>query len=297
VKASPLARRVAHDLGVGLEALQGSGPGGRIVRADVERAHAQPAAATAPAAAAPAASAPEPAGEAAPTGRGDVTVEELSRTQQVIARRMSESRATVPEFTLSTLVDMDASVRLRAELKQAALDPTPSYNDLVIKACALALREHPRANGSYKDGRFELYGRVNVGMAVAAQDALVVPTVFDADRRSLGDIARTTRALAARVRDGLVTPPELSGGTFSVSNLGMFGVTEFQAVINAPQAAILAVGALRQEPVVRDGQVVPGHVMAITLSCDHRILYGADAARFLARVRELLERPLALLAG
>jgi pyruvate dehydrogenase E2 component (dihydrolipoamide acetyltransferase) len=287
VKASPLARRVARDLGIDLDALEGSGPGGRIVRADVERAHAQPAAAPQP----------EPAAEAAPAGRGEVTVEELSRTQQVIARRMAESRATVPEFTLSTLVDMDACVRLRGELKEAALDPTPSYNDLVIKACALALREHPRANGSYKDGRFELYGRVNVGMAVAAQDALVVPTVFDADRRSLGDIARTTRGLAARVREGVITPPELSGGTFSVSNLGMFGVTDFQAVINAPQAAILAVGALREEPVVRDGRVVAGHVMGITLSCDHRILYGADAAQFLARVRELLERPLALLAG
>jgi pyruvate dehydrogenase E2 component (dihydrolipoamide acetyltransferase) len=216
--------------------------------------------------------------------------------QQLVARRMAESRATVPDFTLTTAIDMERCVEMRADLKAATPEggAVPSYNDMVVKACALALREYPRANGSYRDGHFELFSRVNVGVAVAAQDALVVPTVFDADSKSLGQIARDARALAERVRANAITPPELSGGTFTVSNLGMFGVTRFNAVINPPQAAILAVGALEQRAVVIDGEVVARHQMDVTLACDHRILYGADAARFLARVRELLEQPLAL---
>jgi pyruvate dehydrogenase E2 component (dihydrolipoamide acetyltransferase) len=226
--------------------------------------------------------------------KGDVSVQELTRTQQVVARRMAESKATIPDFTLDVEVDMEAAVDLRAQLK--ALDPpvVPTYNDMVVKASALALREYPRANGSYRDGRFELHGRVNVGVAVAAQDALVVPTVFDADVKSLTAIAGETRALAARVRDGAITPPELSGGTFTVSNLGMYGITSFTAVINPPQAAILSVGALAERAVVRDGELVARHTMHMTLACDHRILYGADAAEFLARVRALLERPVSL---
>jgi pyruvate dehydrogenase E2 component (dihydrolipoamide acetyltransferase) len=246
--------------------------------------------------AAPPAPAPAIAAEAG-TAKGEVSIQELTRTQQVIARRMAESKATVPEFTISTDVDMEGAVELRAQLK-AATEQTggvvPSYNDMVVKASAMALREFPRANGSYKDGHFELYSRVNIGVAVAAQDALVVPTVFDADRKSLGEIARDGRALAERVRAGVVTPPELSGGTFTVSNLGMFGVTEFVAVINPPQAAILAVGKMEPRAVVRDGEIVARNTMSITLACDHRILYGADAAEFLARIRALLEQPIAL---
>ena len=207
---------------------------------------------------------------------------------------MAESKATIPDFTLNIEVDMEGAVALRAELKALELPVTPTYNDMVVKASAIALREFPRANGSYRDGRFELHSRVNVGVAVAAQDALVVPTVFDADAKSLTTIATETRALAGRVREGVVTPPELSGGTFTVSNLGMFGVTSFTAVINPPQAAILSVGALAQRAVVRDGAIVARHTMDLTLACDHRILYGADAAQFLARVRDLLQRPLAL---
>ncbi|HEX5853298.1 MAG TPA: dihydrolipoamide acetyltransferase family protein, partial [Solirubrobacteraceae bacterium] len=170
----------------------------------------------------------------------------------------------------------------------------PSFNDMVVKACALALREHPRANGSYRDGRLQLHSRVNVGVAVAADDALVVPTVFDAEEKSLGEIARETRALAERVRDGTITPPELGGGTFTVSNLGMLGVRSFTAIVNPPQAAILSVGSLEQRAVVRDGEIVVRHTMTLTLVCDHRILYGADAAQFLARVGELLETPSSL---
>jgi pyruvate dehydrogenase E2 component (dihydrolipoamide acetyltransferase) len=170
----------------------------------------------------------------------------------------------------------------------------PSYNDLIVKACAIALAEHPKANGAYRDARFERYERVNVGIAVAAEGALVVPTIFDADRKGLAQIATESRALAERVRAGVITPPELSGGTFTVSNLGMYGVRSFEAVINPPQAAILSVGALEQRPVVRDGEVVVRHVLDVELACDHRILYGAEAAEFLARIRGILEAPLSL---
>ncbi len=302
-KASPVARRIARERSIDLAAVQGTGPGGRIVKADIEAvvaggATAAPAGVEAPAAppAPPAPAAPGPGTGEPGTPKGDVRVEELTRTQQVIARRMAESKATVPEFAISTTVDMEGCVGLRGQLKALAPEggAVPSYNDMVVKACALALREFPRANASYKDGRFELYSRVNVGVAVAADDALVVPTVFDADRKSVSEIAREARALAERVRAGAITPPELGGGTFTVSNLGMFGVTSFQAVINPPQAAILAVGAMEQRAVVREGEIVARHVMDVTLACDHRILYGADAARFLARIRALLEQPLAL---
>jgi pyruvate dehydrogenase E2 component (dihydrolipoamide acetyltransferase) len=164
----------------------------------------------------------------------------------------------------------------------------------VVKAAALALREFPRANGAYRDGRLELYSRINVGVAVAGQNALVVPTIFDADRKGLREIARAARELAAKVRDGTITPPELSGGTFTVSNLGMYGIDSFSAVINPPQAGILAVGAITERPVVRDGEIATAHLMSMTLACDHRILYGADGAEFLDRIRVLLEEPVAL---
>jgi len=202
-----------------------------------------------------------------------------------------------PHFYLQAEIDMTAAAdgrkRLKAQAKEGEVVPT--FNDMVVKACALALREYPRANGAYRDGKIELYSRVNVGVAVAAQDALVVPTVFDADLKGLRQISTETKALAARVRDGSITPPELSGGTFTVSNLGMYGVSNFQAVINTPQAGILAVGELKPKPVVaEDGSIGPSQIMGVTLACDHRILYGAEAAEFLARVRALLEEPLGL---
>jgi pyruvate dehydrogenase E2 component (dihydrolipoamide acetyltransferase) len=289
VKASPLARRIARDAGVELSTLKGSGPGGRIVKADVEKAGAG---AEAPAPA----RAEVPGSAAGETAKGSTTYQELTKLQQVVARRMSESKATAPHFYLQTEIDMSAAVEARSRLKamSAEGEVVPSFNDMVIKACALALKAFPQANGAYKDGRFELYSRVNVGVAVAAQDALVVPTVFDADRKGLREIATDARTLAGKVRDGSITPPELSGGTFTVSNLGMYGVTNFSAVINAPQAAILAVGAITEKPVVRDGEITTAHILGVTLACDHRILYGAPAAEFLARIRALLEEPLSL---
>jgi pyruvate dehydrogenase E2 component (dihydrolipoyllysine-residue acetyltransferase) len=290
-KASPLARRLAQEQGLDLSQLEGSGPGGRIVKADVERASSageEPSTRS---------DTPSPAaGPAAETAKGHTSYEELSKTQQVIARRMSESKATAPHFYLRATVDMSEAVAGREQVKARALpgDVVPSFNDMVVKACALALREHPRANGAYRDGRFELYSRVNVGVAVAAEDALVVPTLFDADRKGLRQIATESRELAGKVRDGQITPPELSGATFTVSNLGMFGIEGFSAVINPPQAAILAVGAIEERPVVRDGTIATAHLMQVDLACDHRILYGAPAAEFLARVRALLEEPLSL---
>src|SRR6476659_5645526 len=301
-KASPLARRIAEENGLQLGAIAGSGPGGRIVKADVERAIAAgPAPVTpgAPAAAPPPTAPAEPtpgARERPETAKGAVSQEELTKLQQTVARRMAESKATAPHFYLAVEVDMSRAVAARARIKAAAADGdvVPSFNDMVVKACAIALREHPRANGAYRDGRLELYSRVNVGVAVAAQNALVVPTVFDADQKGLAQIASETRALAQRVRDATVTPPELSGGTFTVSNLGMFGISSFAAVINPPQAGILAVGAIVERPVVRDGEITTAHLMALNLACDHRILYGADGARFLDRIRHLLEEPLGL---
>ncbi len=302
VKASPLARRIAKELGVDIGALAGSGPGGRIVKKDVEAAKSAPAAAAPAAAPSPAATpAPAPPAPAAAasteTAKGHVEIIELTKLQQVVARRMSESKATAPHFYLTTEVDMSAAVEARARIKAHLAgegEVVPSFNDMVVKACAIALRSFPRANGAYKDGRFELYSRINVGIAVAADDALVVPTVFDADKKGLREIAADARSLAGKVRDGRITPPELSGGTFSVSNLGMYGITSFGAIVSSPQAGILAVGAITDKPVVKDGEIVPGKVMEMTLSCDHRILYGADGAEFLAAIKSILEEPLAL---
>jgi pyruvate dehydrogenase E2 component (dihydrolipoamide acetyltransferase) len=316
VKASPVARRVAKEQGVDLGSIEGSGPGGRIVKADVEAAADGGGGAEAEekeeetpsedgkpkdeeegkedkdeSAVAAEPNRPEPAGDAGP--KGEMREQELTRLQRTVSRRMAESKATAPDFALEVEIDMTECVGLREQLKQMT-EKAPSFNDMIVRACAMALREHPRVNAAYRDGRFELYSRVNVGVAVAAQDALVVPTVFDADKKSLGEISRSVRELATKVRDGKITPPELSGGTFTVSNLGMYGIDAFTAVINPPQAALLAVGALKKKPIVKDGEIVARDMLAVNLVCDHRILYGADGAQFLARVRELLEQPLAL---
>jgi pyruvate dehydrogenase E2 component (dihydrolipoamide acetyltransferase) len=214
-----------------------------------------------------------------PTAKGEVAVEELSRGGRTLARRVAEAKATMPEHTLSVEVDMEACAALRA-------DPGPTYEDMVIRACALALREHPRANGAHRDGRLEAYGRVNVGVAVHGPGTLTVPTVFDADQRSLAEVAATTRALAERVADGTITSSELSGATFTISCLN---VRAFTAILTPPQAGGLACGAVEPRAVVHDGELAARRRMDLTLTCDHRILFGAHAAAFLDRVRELLE--------
>ena len=295
VKASPLARRLAKERGLDLGQLEGSGPGGRIVKSDVEGAASStgPAPSTQPEGAGPVAPAPGPSLE---TAKGETQTRELNKLQQTIARRMAESKATAPHFYLTIEIDMGKAVAARAALKAAAKegDVVPSFNDMVVKACAIALREFPKANGAYRDGRFEFYSRVNVGVAVAAEEALVVPTIFDADKKGLRQIAEDVRTVASKVRDGSITPPELSGGTFTVSNLGMYGIEVFDAVINMGQAAIVSIGAIREAPAVRDGELVPAQLMKATIACDHRILYGAEGAEFLARVKALLEEPISL---
>jgi len=273
--ASPLARRIARELGLDLAGLVGSGPGGRIVKRDVEAAARNGAPAPEPPAAAP-------------------RVQPLSSLQRTVARRMAQAKATVPDFALWSDVDMNACVELREQLR-ALSDRAPSLNDMVVKAAALALREHPRAGATFRDDAIELHDRVNVGIAVAAQDALVVPTIFDADRKSLAEIASETERLATAVRERTITAAELGGGTFTVSNLGMFGVDRFIAIVNPGQAAILSVGALAQRPAVdAEGRVVARWLLTLGLTCDHRVLYGADGARFLSRIRELLEHPVGL---
>jgi pyruvate dehydrogenase E2 component (dihydrolipoamide acetyltransferase) len=294
VRATPLARRLARAHGVDLGELEGTGPRGRITRSDVAGRAGLAVAPPPPTTAAPRATAGRSDnGDSAP----DAKTEPLSRRQRLIARRMAEAKATIPHFQVQTETEVDGLLGLRAELKQELGEQqiVPSVNDFIVKACALALREHPRANGSYREDAFELHPRINVGVAVAAEDALLVPTIFDADQRSLGEIAAESRRLAERVRDGTIAPPELSGATFTVSNLGMFGMTAITPVINPPQAAILGVGAARTLPALVDGELVTHHLLTLTLSCDHRILYGADAARFLSDIRQGLQTPLALM--
>jgi pyruvate dehydrogenase E2 component (dihydrolipoamide acetyltransferase) len=309
---TPLARRLAQDTGVALAAVTGSGPRGRITKRDVAAAAGieLPAAPQQIATRSPSrlATAPPNSPTSAPSApwqrpgdetsdlRGPSKLQVPTRVQALIARRMTQAQATIPHFEVQTEVVMDEVLRLRAQLHEPAEEgsPVPSINDIVVKACALALRGHPRVNASFDDGDFLLHSRVNIGVAVATEESLVVPTVFDADSKSLGTIAAETRELAARVRDSKITPSELSGGTFTVSNLGMYGMTAISPVINPPQAAILGVGAIRGTLARVAGEIVDRNMMSLTLSCDHRILYGADASVFLAEVKDLLERPLRL---
>jgi pyruvate dehydrogenase E2 component (dihydrolipoamide acetyltransferase) len=289
VRATPLARRVAAVHGVDLSTVDGTGPRGRVTRGDVVAAASLTLPSPVPVAERPA----PPTEPPVPAGNGATSRQELTRIQQVIARRMAQTKATVPHFQVQADARMDALLALRGQLKATA-GRSPSVNDFIVKAAALALREFPLANGSYREDGFELHEHVNVGVAVAADGALIVPTVTDADARSIGGIADEIRRLAAAVRDGTIKPAELSGATFTVSNLGMYGMTAITPVINAPQAAILGVGAVREVLARVDGEIVETQRMTLTLSCDHRILYGAEASQFLSRIRDLLEQPLQL---
>jgi pyruvate dehydrogenase E2 component (dihydrolipoamide acetyltransferase) len=227
------------------------------------------------------------------SGKGETERVELSRPEQTLARRMAESKATVPHVYFRSDVDMSQSVRIQAAFAQTAAEgePVPSLDDMVVKAVALALREHPRANGSYRDGGLELYSRINVGIALATEDTVTVPTVTDADRLSLGEMAAESRRLNEQVRSGQITASDLSGGTFTILSLGGFGVRDFDPVIHGGQAGMLAVGEVAERPVVRDGELTAAHLMELSLACDHRILYGAEAAGLLAAIRTNLEDP------
>jgi len=278
VKASPLARKIAAQAGVDLRLVRGSGPGGRIIRRDVETA------ATAPAAR-PAAVAVGPEWEDVP----------LSQMRAIIARRMPLSKAPVPHFYVTSEVAMDRAWTLREEFNALEGQPKVSLNDLVIRACALALVEHPGVNASFQGEAIRRYHRAHIGIAVALDDGLITPVLRDCHAKPLPQIAAETRDLAERARARKLKASEMSGATFSISNLGMFEVAAFSAIINPPEGAILAVGSVRRVPVVEGDALAVGRRMALTLSCDHRVMDGAMGARFLQDVKRLLEEPLRLL--
>ncbi len=283
LKASPLARRMAADHGLKLERLQGSGPEGRIIKRDIVAELARPA----PTALMPAL---------------DRSYESVRITQmrKAIARRLAQSKFTAPHFYLTVDVDMQQAVAARQRLnRQAAMNggTKVSYNDLVTKACGAALAQHPMVNSSYVPEHNEIrqHSALDIGIAVAIDEGLVTPVVRGVNQKGLSDIARETAELAMRARNRQLKPEEMEGSTFTTSNLGMFGIEEFTAIINPPNACILAIGAIRDVPVVEDGKVVPGKRMKITLSCDHRVVDGALGARFMGTLRGYLEEPLLLL--
>ena len=297
-KASPLARSIAAQRGIPLDSVTGSGPGGRIVKRDIESwvgAGAEMRAVSAivttptPGPARPAAAA------AAPPAPAIVPGQELplSNMRRTIAKRLAESKFSAPHFYVTVEVDMDRAVALREQLREAEVKL--SYNDLVVRACALALRAFPMVNASWGGEKIVTHAEVNVGVAVALPDGLMTPVVRQADRKGVGEIAAEIRELAQKARDRRIRPEEYTGSTFTVSNLGMYDVVEFTAIINPPDSAILAVGAVRREPVVDGETIRPGHRMRVTLSSDHRVIDGALAAQFLGEVRRLLEHPLLLM--
>ena len=286
ILASPIVRKIAAERGIDLAKVQGSGPGGRIIKQDLEGAEAIPvAAALQP----PPASAPT---AARPTGK----VEPFSRMRATIAKRMADSMREAPHFYVTTEIDMSEAVRLRTSLKLSdRVSADVTYTHLLVKAVAVALGRHPRLNASFTgDGR-ELKDEINIGIAVALDDGLIVPVLHDCQAMSLLDIAAQANALVERARTGKPTTQDLSGGTFTISNLGMYPVEHFTAVINPPQAAILATSAIKERPTVRDGQVVISRTMMATLSCDHRVLDGATGAQFLQELKNLLENPVGLM--
>ena len=288
IRASPLARRLAAEMGVDLAALKGSGPEGRIVKEDVLAAATTARPKTERRRAAPA---PPRA------GGPDVELVEPTRMQATIARRMAESKSTVPEFQVTVEARVDLAVSLRQQLKDSVPGAEKvTMTDFLVRACALALRKFPEVNSSWVDGRFQRKRSINVGLAVAPSQGmgLLVPVVHDADMKDLVQISIESRQVIERARSGRPNEGDLSGATFSISNLGMYGVDEFVAIINPPEAAILAVGAIKDVPVVEEGRIVPGKVMRMTLSVAHRVFYGATAVQFMAEVKRLVENPVTL---
>lgn len=288
IAASPVARQIARQQGVDLKLVRGTGPGGRVVKEDVEAfLKKKPAEAPVPAAAAPAAS------------PYDVPYEErdLSRLRQTIARRMAESKRVAPHFYVTADIDMTEALKLRQSLNALAEERGKiSVTDMLVKAAARTLREFPEANASFADGKLRVYRRINIGVAVALDQGLVTPVIPDCDKKPLSQIAQEAKDIVERARSGRLKPDDLTPGTFTISNLGMFDVDEFAAVINPPEAAVLAVGSVVPRPVVVDGEVKVADRMKVTLSADHRVLDGAVAARFLQRFKLFLEQPLHLVS-
>ncbi len=282
---TPIARRLAAERKIDLAQVKGSGPGGRIVRDDVESFQAAPGAGAAPGG--------QPA---APEAGSGVRRVPLSRMQQVIARRMVEAKTQTPHFYVTSEIDMEAFNELRARLNAGAEKEQQVRHDaIILRACALALTKFPDVNGSYRDGQFEYHDYVNIGFAVAVPDGLVVPVVRDCDRKGIRQIDQDMRPLIERARAGKLSPADMDKSTFSISNMGMYDVEDFGAVVNPPNAAILAIGSTRNVPAVEDGQVVVRARMKVTLSCDHRILYGARGAMFLQELKKLLQSPYSLI--
>lgn len=291
VKASPLARKIAADKGISLQSVRGTGDGGRIIKSDIDQY--QPSAAPS---AAPAAASAASAVAVSTVAAGTVSFNEVpvSQMRKVIAKRLSESLFTAPHFYLTMSIDMDKAVESRAKINEVA--PVKiSFNDMVLKACALALKQHPAVNSSWLGDQIRYNHHVNIGVAVAVEDGLLVPVVRFADGKSLSQIATEVKDYATKAKSKKLQPSDWEGSTFTISNLGMFGIESFTAIINPPDACILAVGGISQVPVVKNGQVQVGNVMKVTLSCDHRAVDGATGAAFLQTLKSLLEEPLRML--
>jgi pyruvate dehydrogenase E2 component (dihydrolipoamide acetyltransferase) len=288
VRASPLARRLADEAGVTLGSVQGSGPGGRIVKRDVEAA-VEGGGAEAPARA--------PAAAPAAAEGAEYREVPLSQMRKTIARRLSQSIGPVPHFFLTVEVDMTEAMSLRGKLNERLADEgiKISPNDLVIKSVAMALRKHPWVNAAWTGEAIRLYEPVHIGVAVAVEEGLITPVVRNAHAKGIGEIAQEVRELAGRAREKKLKPEEYTGSTFSISNLGMFGITEFTAVINPPEAAILAVGGIEEKVVVEKGEMVVRPRMRLTLSCDHRVIDGATGAQFLQTLKGYLEQPMMMM--
>ena len=287
--ASPLAKKIAQERGIDLKYVKGTGDNGRITRADLDNytpGSATPAASTSSASTAP---------TFVPSGTVSFVDTPVSQMRKVIAKRLSESLFTAPHFYLTMKINMDAAIKARTLLNENATTKI-SFNDMIVKATALSLKQHPKVNSSWMGDFIRENHHVNIGIAVAVDEGLLVPVLRFADGLSLSQISGTVKEFAKKAKDKKLQPADWEGSTFTISNLGMFGIDQFTAIINPPDACILAVGGIAQEPVVKDGQIVPGNVMNVTLSCDHRVVDGATGAAFLQTLKSLLEEPLRMLA-
>lgn len=276
-RSSPLARRLASERGVDLGAVSGSGPGGRIVKRDIEQARTTP----------------QPVAQR-PARVGDYQDIPLTQMRKTIAKRLGESIGPIPTFYLTAEFDMTRVAELREAMIQQGAEYKVSFNDILIKATATALAQHPEVNAHWTGDAIRQFNRVHIGMAVAVPDGLITPVIFDANEKGLADIATEARELAGRARERRLKPEEYTGSTFSVSNLGMFGIDQFTAIINPPEAGILAIGAVEEKPVVVDGDLVVRKRLRVTMSCDHRVIDGATGAKFLQTLRRMIENPLML---